>query len=278
MNAILNTQPGPCSAHLRLAIFLVWAGLLAGCSTSGGLPTLGDGKTDVVTASDEPDARRRARLRLELAMSYFEDGKTTIALDELKQALVVDPSYAEAYNLRGLVYMRLNDQALAEDSFKRAMSLNPRDASVLQNYGWLLCQAGRYNDATGYFTRALSLPQNLDRAKAYLTMGLCQAKAGMVADAERSLTIAYELNTGNPIVSYNLASLLYKRGDWTHAQFVIRRLNNSQLANAESLWLGIKVERKLNDGVAMRQLTEQLKKRFGQSREAGLMERGAFDE
>ncbi len=62
------------------------------------------------------------------------------------------------------------------------------------------------------------------------------------------------------------------------ARFYVRRLNNSELANAESLWLGIKVERRLHDDLAMRQLAEQLTKRFGHSREAAAYERGAFDE
>jgi len=55
-------------------------------------------------------------------------------------------------------------------------------------------------------------------------------------------------------------------------------LNNTELANAETLWLGVKVERRLDDRVAMRQLGEQLKKRFPQSREATAFEKGAFDD
>jgi type IV pilus assembly protein PilF len=35
------------------------------------------------------------------------------------------------------------------------------------------------------------------------------------------------------------------RGELTRAQFYIRRLNNSNLANAETLWLGIKIEQRL---------------------------------
>ncbi|MEI8324961.1 MAG: type IV pilus biogenesis/stability protein PilW [Betaproteobacteria bacterium] len=258
--------------------FLAAALWVAGCADVAGPGTQGDGKTDVLTASDEPEARRRARIRLELAVSYFEEGKTTIALDELKQALVVDPSYAEAYNLRGLVYMRLNDLRLAEDSFRRALALSPRDAAVLQNYGWLLCQSGRFNEATDAFNQALTNPLYGDRAKTYLTMGLCQSKAGRADDAERSLARSYELDAGNPITGFNLAGLLFKRGDLVRAQFYIRRLNNSELANAESLWLGIKVERRMDSPVAMQQLAEQLKKRFAQARELGLYERGAFDE
>ena len=211
-------------------------------------------------------------------MAYFEEGKTTVALDELKQALVVDPSYAEAYNLRGLVYMRLNDLRLAEDSFRRAVALNPRDGSAMQNYGWLLCQSGRHSEATDAFNQALAVPLYGDRAKTYLTMGLCQSRAGRAEEAERSLTRSYELDAGNPITGFNLASLLYARGELTRAQFYIRRLNNSELANAESLWLGIRVEQRLDNGVAVRQLAEQLRKRFPQARELGLYDRGVFDE
>ena len=80
--------------------------LLAGCANSAGVSSATNGKSDIVTESDEPENRRRARIRLELASGYFEQGQTNVALDELKQALVADPGFADAYNLRGLVYMR----------------------------------------------------------------------------------------------------------------------------------------------------------------------------
>jgi type IV pilus assembly protein PilF len=111
-----------------------------------------------------------------------------------------------------------------------------------------------------------------------MAQGLCQARAGKSEVAERTLAKAYELDAGNPIVGYNLANLLFARGDMPRAQFYIRRLNNSELANAESLWLGIKVERKLGDKLAMAQLADQLKKRFPRSREMTSFEKGSFDE
>lgn len=89
---------------------------------------------------------------------------------------------------------------------------------------------------------------------------------------------SYELDAGNPVTAFNLSQLLYNRGDYNRAQFYIRRLNNSDLANAESLWLGIKVERRMNNRQAMEQLASQLRRRFPQSRELLSYERGAFDE
>lgn len=271
-------KTGAGHRHWRVAVAAA-AGVLAlaGCATTA--PPLKDTNvSDVVTPSDEPEHRRRARIRLELAAGYYAEGKTDIALDELKQVIAADPSFADAYNLRGLIYMRLGDTRQAEDSFRRALALNARDANVHHNYGWLQCQMGRFQDSYRSFETALTNPLYGERAKTLMALGLCQARAGQGSEAERSLSRSYELDAGNPITGYNLARLLYLRGEYGRAQFYIRRLNNSELANAETLWLGIKVEQRMNDTIAMQQLSEQLRKRFPQSRERTSLDRRAFDE
>lgn len=261
---------------------LAWVGIagtlllaLGGCASPQADPA---SAADLVTASDEPEAHRRARLRMELASGYFEEGKTEVALDNVKQALAVDPGYAEAYDLRGLIFMRLNDRRAAEDSFRRAIALNPRDANPHHNMGWLMCQEKRYEEAQRSFDAAMSNPTYGGRAKTLMAQGVCQARAGKIPEAEQSLSRSYELDPGNPVTGYNLASLLYRRGENARAQFIIRRINNSELANAQSLWLGIKIDRRMNDPVAVRQLGDVLKKRFAGAPETAKYERGAFDE
>ena len=266
-------------SSMALWTSLCWVGvLLSGCANNPNAANQAGNQTDIITESDEPENRRRARLRLELASGYFEQGQTNVALDELKQALIADPTFVDAYSLRGLVYMRLNDLPLAEDSFKRALAINPRDAGVAHNYGWFLCQQGRFAESTQLFGRAIANPSYTGQSKSLMTQGICQVRAGQRLEAEQSLTKSYELDAGNPLTGYNLASLLFERGELVRSQFYIRRLNNSELANAETLWLGVKIERRLNNTEAVQQLAGQLKKRFGQSKEAAAYERGAFNE
>lgn len=257
-------------------LLLTLVGLSACASGGGGYEA--SRSAEMVTDSDEPEVRKRAKIRLELAVGYFEQGQTTVALDEIKQALVTDPGFAEAFNLRGLIYMRLNDMRIAEESFRRAMALNPKDANVLHNYGWMLCQQARYNEAVQAFSQAIANPTYGGRAKTWMTLGLCQVRAGQSLEAEHSLGKSYELDAGNPITGYNLSLLLLQRNELSRAQFYIRRLNNSELANVESLWLGIKVEQRLQNAEAVQQLAGQLKKRYPQSRELIAFERGAFNE
>lgn len=263
----------------RLGAAFLTAMALYGCAGKSTVPqtSKSDGK-DLVTESDEPEVRRRARLRLELASGYLEQGKTKVALDEIKQSLGADPTYASAYNLRGLIYMQLNENALAEDSFQQALKLAPRDGDAWHNLGWLYCQQSRYNDAVNAFNTALQTPMYSAAARTWMVQGICQVRAGKAGDAERSFARSFELDASNPITAFNLSKLLAQHGDYKRAQFYIRRLNNSEQANAESLWLGIRVERELQNTEAARQLGEQLSRRFPESKEASAYARGAFDE
>ena len=261
-----------------LALCVLLAGL-AGC-VSRTTDSRGQlvNRSDTLSPSDETEIHRRARIRLELASSYFEAGRTAVALDEVKKALAIDAGSADAYNLRGLIYLRLNDHIQAEDSFRRALGLRPQDASIMHNHAWLLCQQKRFGDADKQFERALAQPGYDSRSKTLMAQGLCQDRAGLQAMAELTLLKAYELDARNPIVAYNLSRLLSQRSEHQRAQFYIRRLNNSEWANAESLWLGIKVERALGDRVVVEQLASKLGQRFPESREQSWYEQGNFNE
>jgi type IV pilus assembly protein PilF len=263
--------------HVLVWGLLTVSAVMTGCASSDG--TGGSKPRDeIVTPSDEPEARKRARIRLELASGYFSEGKTSIALDELKQALAADPNYGDAYNLRGLIYQRLSDPRQAEESFRRAIALNSRDADAAHNYGWMLCQQRRFEEGLAQFNRALAVALYTGQSKTLMTKGLCEIGAGRKSEAELSFRRSLELDASNPITGFNLASLLHERGDNERAQFYIRRINNGEFANAETLWLGARVERAMGNTPGMEQLGTQLKRRFAGSREAGLYDRGAFNE
>jgi type IV pilus assembly protein PilF len=276
MSGLTCLYAGNVGRLLRMVgmVFLAIA-CISACTSTSPTSVL---KKDIITDSDETDGRKRAKIRLELAMGYFSNGQTTIALDELKQSIAADNTLFEAHNLRGLIYLRLNDLGFAEESFLRALSLNPSAASVQHNYGWMLCQQNRMQEATRQFMAAIDNPLYADRAKTWLAQAVCQLRVGQRAQAEASFLKSHELDPANPIASYNLALLMYERKDFVRAQYYVRRINNGDFANAETLWLGIKIERSLGNADGQAQLMLQLKRRFPQSKEAAALERGAFDE
>jgi type IV pilus assembly protein PilF len=266
-----SNRPWRQVAGLGLAALVA---VLQGCAAPAAKPP-----QDVQTASDQTDADRRARVRMELAGAYFGRGQNSTALDEVKQALVAKPDLADAYNLRGLIYASMGEVALAEDSFRHALQLAPRDADTMHNYGWFLCQRRRYADAEIQFNAALAVPNYRDVTRTLLTMGVCQARNNDWAEAEKTLQRSYELDPANPTTAMNLADVLLKRGEYERARFYVRRVNgNDELVSAQTLWLAARIEHKLGQAAQVKSLGTQLVNRFPQSPEALLYEKGRFDD
>jgi type IV pilus assembly protein PilF len=256
---------------------------LAGCASTGGVgggsPAAANETKDRVTASDEPEASKRARVRLDLATAYFGRGQMTVALDEVKLAIAADPTVAAAFNLRGLIYASLGDDRLAEESFRRALQLNARDADSMQNYAWYLCQQKRFAEANSMFEQALAVPQYRDAPRTLLAQGVCLARGGQWADAEHALQRAYELEPANPSTAVNLSEVLYRRGEHERARFFIRRVNAvADVANSQTLWLAARIENRLGNRQGVEEIGNQLRNRFPQSRETMAFERGQFDD
>jgi type IV pilus assembly protein PilF len=258
------------------AVCWVFISLIAGCAVPPA--ATGDSK-DLVTASDETAASKRARTRMELATAYFSRGQLTTALDEVKQALIASPNLGEAYNLRGLIYAGLGDDTLAQESFNRALQINPSDGDTMHNYGWYLCQRREYVEAEALFQRAIALPQYFGTARTLLTSGICQARAGKWAEAELTLTKAYERDPSNPATAINLAEVLLQRGEPERARFYVRRVNAvANQSTAQTLWLAARIEMKLGNRQAANEYGLQLRNRFPQSRESSAFDRGLFNE
>lgn len=236
--------------------------------------------TGSVTEADESPARKRARLRLELATAYYQQGQDSVALDEVTKALAHEPSSAVAWNLRGLVYLRQSEWQLARESFERSVSLAPRDADLAHNFGWLLCQQPqpRLAEAEAQFKRALTHATRAQAGKTWVALALCQQRSSRFDEAESSLRQALQLEPGQPRALWPLAQLLAAQGRWALAQDALEQLHASEKASAESLWLAIRAARKLDNAQLLRDASQQLRQEFGRSRQAQALDKGWFDE
>ena len=260
----------------RALVFIVLSvGALWGCTTQTPNPDT----RERVTESDQTEADRRARVRMELASGYYARGQFETALDKVKLALAVKPDLPEAYNLRGLIYQSLGDDRLAEDNFKRALQLNPRDPDTMHNYGWFLCQSRRMPEAFAQLQQAIATPRYSGAPRSLMALGVCQARTGAYAEAERNLTRSYELDASSPVTAFNLADVLYRRGDFERARFYIGRVNAvPEYSNAQTLWLAARIENKMGNVRGARDYGRQLRARFPQSPESMAFERGRYDD
>jgi type IV pilus assembly protein PilF len=249
--------------------------LLAACAGPGG-----DSPRELKTASDQTSAEKRAQIRLQLAVNYYQDRKYEIALDEIKQAIAAAPDFADAYGVRALIYTAMGENQLADENYRHALRLAPRNPDLANNYGMFLCDAGgKPAEAMTYFESALNSRAYASPAKALTNAGNCSLKLKNIDAAERYLLQALRYDPELPAIQAGLARVYFERRDYTRAGFFINRLTDAaklESLSADALWLAIRVKHMLGDRTMEASLAAQLRKRFPGSPEYAAFERGAF--
>jgi type IV pilus assembly protein PilF len=264
------------AAGFRYALCVLALAALAACAGNGA------SHGDIRTASDQTAPEKRASIRLQLAVGYYQEGKYEIALDEVKQAIAIYPDSADAYGVRGLVYQAMGERILADESFRKALKLAPGNPDLSNNYGLFLCNEGGWPDAAmPYFEAALNNPHYRTPVSALVNAGTCSLKRKDRDSAERYLLDALRYAPDLPAVNLGLARVYYERRDYTRAGFFVNHLTETaklDSLSADALWLAMRVKRKLGDRDLEASLAAQLRRRFPGSPEFAAFQRGAFDE
>lgn len=260
-------------ATRRLAAAFALA-LLAACASTPEEPTFRT--TDSTPGANDSDARNRARIHTELAAGYLELGNLSVALEEVNEAIRADANYGPAYNLSALVHAALKDDRLAEQQFERALRLNPTDSDAHNNYGMFLCQRKREADGVRHFLQALRNPLYQTPERSYLNAGVCSRRRGDMVAAQDYFERALKTRPNQPQALYQLADMSYERGNYLEARPYAARLADLS-PNAETLWLALRVERRLGDRNAEASYAAQLRRSYPDSAEARALAAGRYE-
>lgn len=246
--------------------------LLAGCA---GEPASQDSKA--ASPQADSDGLQRARAFTNLASAYYTRAQYKIALDELRKAIIADSHYGPAYDVYGLIYMDLEEDTLADENFRRAIELDRNDSEARNNYGWFLCTRGRYQEGLEQFKAALRNPLYTRPEQAMTNAGLCAEKSGDLMLAEANLVKSLKLQPDNPNTILKLAALNFRQDRLPDAQRLLERYSELAPPTAESLWLGVRLERKLGNRSQEAAYGLQLRKNFPDSNEARMLLAGQYE-
>lgn len=83
---------------------------------------------------------------------------------------------------------------------------------------------------------------------------------------------------GSQAVNVNLGKLYFDRDEIEKASFYLGQAAKNEVLMVDTLWLGIRIERKLGNQAAENDLAAQLRRRYPSSSEYAAYQRGAFDE
>ncbi|WP_026224559.1 type IV pilus biogenesis/stability protein PilW [Methyloversatilis thermotolerans] len=260
------------------------ASLLAACAGTQGGASPASPATSAPVSDYKPvepvvtgASRTRAKSHTDLGLAYLEAGNVAVALEEAKMALRDDSTYGPAYNLKALAHMYLQERPLAQENFEKALRLAPNDPDINNNFGWFLCQGGDTARAMALFNAAIRNPLYNFPTRPYTNAGMCAMRAGDLATAEVNFLRAVNADPRNSQAVYNLADLFYRRGNFIEARKYLSEFHAQQDPVAESLWLAVRIERKLGDKVAEAGFASQLRRRFAGTPEHQALMQGNYD-
>lgn len=223
------------------------------------------------------DPRSRAKLHTELGTLYFQDRNVPVAMEELTIAIYIDPTYAPAYGMRALVHNYLREPQHAEDNFREALRYAPDDPEIANNYGWFLCQNGKYKEGLAQLERALRSRLYQTPERAYVNAGQCAMAMGDIKQAEEYLDRALRFSAGNPLALFYRVELFYRTGRLEAAKSEMAELMRKIDPTSEVLWLALRIERKLGDRESESRYATQLRRRFPASNEYQELLKGNFE-
>ncbi len=262
---------------MRLLYLIVFSGifLFSGCGIA---PTVTTGdRTQSTTSDTDDDARGRARIHTELAVSYLEIRNLGVALEEAGIAQRADPTYVPAFNVAALIYIELKDDRMAEENFRQALRINANDSDANNNYGTFLCDRKRESDGIRYFLLTIRDPLYQFPDRSYVNAGVCARRRGDSADAESYFRSALKLQRNQLQAVYQLAELAYERKSYAEARPLLAQLIPVSAGSPEVLWLMIRTEKQLGDSNSVDSLSHQLRTNFPASKEAALLAAGRFE-
>ncbi len=94
---------------------------------------------------------------LSYAKKALRRGEGLAAIVHLNQALALEPDNAEIYELLGIAHEQVGDRAAALKALATSTEIDPRRASGHYNYGLILSEAGKLDEALEEVQAALMI-------------------------------------------------------------------------------------------------------------------------
>jgi tetratricopeptide (TPR) repeat protein len=164
--------------------------------------------------SPKGDASDDREVHLALANIYIRLKRWTDSAAELNAGDALSTKQEEklyVYFLRGTLADRQKQYDAAEAQFRKALVIDPQNATILNYLGYMLADRGvRLSEALTMIRKAVELdPQNY----AYLdSLGWAYYKTGQYALAEENIRKANERNSGDPTIHDHLGEVYEKTG------------------------------------------------------------------
>jgi tetratricopeptide (TPR) repeat protein len=150
------------------------------------------------------------RAHSNLGSALEEAGRIQEAIEQLEQALRINPSFADAHYNLGHAFAQLGQERRAVEQYEQAVRIKPDFAEAHNNLGVVLEQAGLVPKAIAHYEKALQTDP--DYADAHYNLGHALAQLGHVQGAVEQYEQALRLKPDYVEAHNNLGIALIRQG------------------------------------------------------------------
>ncbi len=218
-----------------------------------------------------PKDKKNAEINVQLGIEYMRRQKNDIALQRFKKSLNFCPSFAKGHNAIAVLYERVNETEKAASHYQQALKYEPENSDIHSNYGQFLCQLNKWEEAEKHFLIAVSNPVYRIPEIPYTNAGICALHNKEIDKAEKYLRKALQNNIKFPRALYQMAVLKYQQNHYPQANDYLLRYLRIAKHTPQTLWLGIRIEKALNNRDKEASYILLLRKNFPDSTEIQML-------
>lgn len=239
-------------APARVLLLVAASGCVLGCVNNSSQVT-------------KPQPDRASQINLELGIEHFKKGNLSEAKDKIDRAVEQNPRNAKAQATAGLLYDRLGETKKADSHFERAISLDPKDPDIANNYAAFLCKNGRYDRGEKVALQAATNPLYKNPEISYVNAGNCARTAGVLERAEENYRKAIAVQPRFAPALNELTEVKLMQKDYMSARGFYQRYMELSRTSAETLWMCVRIERGLHNAPVANNCASRLKNEYPSS-------------
>lgn len=171
-----------------------------------------------VTSSCSNTKNRYAKEDYEKGKKCFDLKKYANAINFFTLAIINNPNYFEAYNLRGVAFLLQGQYKYAIKDFNDAIYINPKSVVVYCNRGLAYYKKGDYKKALNDFDIAIELeldPKKLPGFRKYTQKYIDEIKRG-----RQDYELWIVTNCKGKVEKNNLISRFQTKNNWSKEKYI----------------------------------------------------------
>ena len=167
--------------------------------------------------------RIHARSAYEAGLKHLNEGRVSLGIASLNQAVELDPDDANFHNALGVAQLQLGKPKEAQAEFERAIDLDKNYAEGYHNLGLALGEQQRYAEAATAFRKAIAQPLYATPELAYYNLGRVNLyHLSQQREAEEAFRAAIKLSPRFAAAYYELGVVLSLQGRKDEARLALR--------------------------------------------------------